>query len=205
MDLLAEHISKLRGRQWVIRNFSYRFLPDKVYGVAGSNGSGKSTLLQLLSSFLEPSEGNCFLLNRKEKKTAQEGVGFFAVAAPYLPLIPHFSIREWTRFHAKCKGWSHGAKTEDLIQLTGLAQHSNKPIQALSSGMKQRIQILTALASDSSFIFLDEPTSNLDEKSKQWFMDQLRLFKSGKGVIIASNESFDLALCEHIIEVKNYK
>ncbi len=205
MDLLAENISKRRGRQWVIRNFSHRFLPDQVYGVAGSNGSGKSTLLQLLSSFLEPSKGNCFLLNRKEKKTAQEGMGFFAVAAPYLPLIPHFSIREWMRFHAKCKGWSHGATTEELIELTGLAQHSNKPIHALSSGMKQRIQLLTALASDSSFIFLDEPTSNLDEKSKQWFVDQLHSFKSGKGIIMASNESFDLALCEHIIQVQNYK
>lgn len=205
MDLLAENISKRRGRQWVIRHFSHRFHPDQVYGVAGSNGSGKSTLLQLLSTFLEPSEGNCFLVNQEEKKNAEEGVGFFAVAAPYLPLIPHFSIREWMRFHAKCKGWSHGVTTEQVIHLTGLAQHADKAIDALSSGMKQRIQLLTALASDAAFVFLDEPTSNLDERSKQWFVDQLNKFKSGKGIIIASNESFDLAVCEQIIQVQDYK
>lgn len=205
MDLLAENISKRRGRQWVIRHFSQVFHPDQIYGVAGSNGSGKSTLLQLLSSFLEPSEGHCLLLDQGEKKSAEDRVGFFSVAAPYLPLIPHFTIREWMQFHAKCKGWSHDVTTERVIELTGLAQHGDKPIHALSSGMKQRIQLLTALASDAAFVFLDEPTSNLDDRSKQWFVDQLDMFKSGKGVIIASNESFDLAVCEQIIQVQNYK
>jgi len=205
MDLIAQNISKHRGRQWILRDLSYRFHANKIYGVAGSNGSGKSTLLQLLSGFLEPSNGECVLFDGGVTIPILERTGFFSVAAPYLPLIPHFSLREWLNFHFKFQGWSHRYTTDEVIELTDLSKHLDKPIQSLSSGMKQRVQLLTALASDVSFVFLDEPTSNLDERSKAWFREQLNRFKSNKGILIASNESFDLDLCEEIIRVEEYK
>lgn len=205
MDLVAEHISKHRGRQWILRNLSYSFHPDKIYGIAGSNGSGKSTLLQLLSGFLEPSEGQCVLLDNQKRIPILEVEGFFSVAAPYLSLIPHFTIKEWFNFHFKFQGWSHGCDTAQILELSELSHHAHKPIQALSSGMKQRLQLLTALASDVAFVFLDEPTSNLDMRSKEWFKQQLARFQSKKGVLIASNESYDLNLCEEILQVEVYK
>ena len=205
MELVAQNISKSRGRQWIIRDLSHKFHLNKVYGVAGSNGSGKSTLLQLLSGFLEPSSGRCMIFDKGQSTPAAESVGFFSVAAPYLPLIPHFSIREWFTFHEKFQSWSHDYTTEEILNLTELVPHADKPIQALSSGMKQRVQLLTALASEVQFVFLDEPSSNLDTRSKHWLLDQIDRFKSGKGVLIASNESFDLDVCEEIIEVERYK
>lgn len=206
MKLIAENISKRRGRQWILRHFSYLFCTNKIYGVAGANGSGKSTLLQLLSSFLEPTEGQCFLQTEEGIRTkVEEDTGFFSVSAPYLPMIPHFSIREWIDFHAKCKRWSHQKTNQELIVQTGLEKHAEKTIRTLSSGMKQRIQLITALASDVKVVFLDEPTSNLDKASKRWFVEQINEFSSGKTIIIASNESFDLEICEEIIQVNNYK
>ncbi len=205
MVLLAKNISKRRGKQWVIRDFSYQFKMNYIYGIAGANGSGKSTLLQLLSSFLEPSHGECVLSQQKGTKKAEDEPAFFSVAAPYLPLIPHFSILEWLQFNAECKGWFGNISSNDVLSRIELSKHAHKPIQALSSGMKQRIQLVTALASKSRFVFLDEPSSNLDEVSKNWFAEQLHFFKNQKCIVLASNEAADLALCDQIIEVKNYK
>jgi ABC-type multidrug transport system ATPase subunit len=205
MDLEARHISKHRGRQWILRNLSYTFHTNTIYGIAGSNGSGKSTLLQLLSGFLEPSEGQCVLLKGNKEIPILEAEGIFSVAAPYLSLIPHFTISEWLSFHFKFQGWSQGLVTEEILELSELSHHASKQIQALSSGMKQRLQLLTALASDVPFIFLDEPTSNLDMRSKEWFKQQLARFRPNKGVLIASNEAFDLNLCEETLQVEAYK
>jgi ABC-2 type transport system ATP-binding protein len=205
MVLRAENISKRRGKQWVIRGFSFQFNMSQIYGIAGANGSGKSTLLQLLSSFLEPTHGQCVLSKQKLVVKTEEESAFFSVAAPYLPLIPHFTILEWLEFNAECKGWLGNMSSTDVLDRTELSKHANKPIRALSSGMKQRIQLVTALSSKSKFVFLDEPSSNLDEISKNWLADQLQVFKSQKCIIMASNETSDLALCDQILEVKNYK
>ncbi len=205
MHIQATDISKKLGRQWVIKHFTYRFDSDRIFGIAGDNGSGKSTLLQLLSTFMEPTKGNCRFVSEGKPVPEKDIFKCFSVAAPYLQLIPHLTIREQLHFTRDLKGWSHQLSTQKVLQATGLEQHADKALQQLSSGMKQRIRLMSALASDVPFVFLDEPTTNLDTTSKDWFLEQCDRFRTKKSLIIASNEGFDLQLCAETLEMSDYK
>ncbi len=57
MEIIAESIYKRFQNAWVIRDFSFRFSSNCIYGIAGMNGSGKTTLLQILAGLIPPSKG----------------------------------------------------------------------------------------------------------------------------------------------------
>jgi ABC-type multidrug transport system ATPase subunit len=205
MRIEASDISKKLGRQWVVKHFTHQFDSGRVFGISGDNGSGKSTLLQLISTFMEPTKGSCRFVSQDKPVPEKDIYKCFSVAAPYLQLIPHLTIREQLHFTWDLKGWSHQLTTQNVLQATGLEQHADKALQQLSSGMKQRIRLISALAADVPFVFLDEPTTNLDAVSKRWFLEQCELFRTDKSLIIASNEAFDLQLCTETLEMANYK
>ena len=71
--------------------------------------------------------------------------------------------------------------------------------------MKQRLKLGLAICSDTTLLLLDEPTSNLDEKSIAWYNDFLNQFADNRLVIIASNEKRDIANCSKQLDITNYK
>jgi heme exporter protein A len=78
-------------------------------------------------------------------------------------------------------------------------------VKAYSSGMKQRLKFIFALMHSPQFIFLDEPTSNLDDEGKQTVYGLIKS-ESGKSiVVVASNEKYDLANCDEVLDLNNYK
>ena len=79
-----------------------------------------------------------------------------------------------------------------------LPNQKEKTLQHFSSGMKQKIQLALAILSDTPIILLDEPTSFLDQFNKEWFSELLNNFKHNRIVIIASNDPYDLAICEDV-------
>ena len=71
--------------------------------------------------------------------------------------------------------------------------------------MKQRVKLGLAICSDTSLLLLDEPTSNLDEKSIVWYHDFLNKFAANRLVIIASNEKRDIAQCTKRLNIMDFK
>jgi len=71
-----------------------------------------------------------------------------------------------------------------------------------SSGMNQRLELSLAMLSDAELVILDEPTSFLDDESKEWWADLLKKHTQNKTVIIASNDKFDLDQADEIIYIK---
>jgi len=205
MRIVAQDISKLLGVQWVIRSFSAEFKKAEHYAIRGSNGSGKSTLLQLISTFLEPSSGSVAFYSGSEKVPLEQVHRFFSVAAPYLDFIPHFSIDEQILFTERVKGLSKQMTREDVLKIMELEAHRNKRLSELSSGMKQRVRLVVSLSANVPFVFLDEPTTNLDDRSKQWYLETVRHLGVSKGLIIASNDELDLETCTTSFNVENYK
>lgn len=205
MRIVAQDISKLLGVQWVIRSFSAEFEASEHYAIRGSNGSGKSTLLQLISTFLEPSTGSVAFYSGNENIPLDQAHRFFSVAAPYLDFIPHFSIDEQILFTERVKGLSDRLTREDVLKIMELDAHRNKRLSELSSGMKQRVRLVVSLSANVPFVFLDEPTTNLDDRSKQWYLETVRHLGESKGLVIASNDERDLETCTSSYNVEDYK
>lgn len=206
MILQAENLSKRFGNQWVIKDFNFEFKPGSKYGLEGSNGSGKSTLLHLCCTYLEPTSGLCQFIDPSGKSIPiEKSYQYFSFAAPYLQLIPHFTINEQLDFTGKMKTWSGGKTTEELLDIMDLKGHRDKLMRSLSSGMRQRVRLVTALAADVDIVFLDEPTTNLDAKGKSWYQDIINAEGDGKTLLIASNEKDDLSQCSEYIQVEDFK
>ncbi len=187
MKTILENIGKKYNYNWIFRHLQYEFRHPVHYGILGNNGSGKSTLLKILAGFLSPSEGNV----RWEDKHQELGNQIFrstGIASPHLELIEEFTLPESLHFHNKFRSFIQGHDVSSLVKLSGLGKSFDKPIKYYSSGMKQRVKLLLAVMSENPLIILDEPCSNLDEQSIDWYRKLLNEYSGNRLLIIGSND-----------------
>jgi ABC-type multidrug transport system ATPase subunit len=169
------------------RNINFSFQSPMHYGLLGSNGSGKTTLLKIISGYLLPSEGT---IEWKSKQFI-DGKNIFkyvGIASPHIEVIEEFSFREILTFHQKFRNYINNYEVKDLLQLSELKRSADKPIKYYSSGMKQRVKLILAIMSDNEIILLDEPCSNLDKSSIEWYKNLITSYTGERVVIIGSND-----------------
>lgn len=199
MKIIAENIYKRYIAKYIIKDFSFQFNSGNCYGVSGPNGSGKSTLMQILCGYLSPTKGTIEYFDDTNKKVSRNDVyKHLAMVAPYMELDVELTPTEIFDHLKNFKKYPFSS-VKDLLELANLTGNANKQLKHFSSGMNQRFELTLAMSSDAQLIILDEPTSFLDEKSKNWWVDLLKEYTKDKTVIIASNDSFDLKQTTEII------
>lgn len=202
-SLTAKNLGRRFNQDWIFREFNFEFLPD-YYALLGHNGSGKSTLLQLLSGQLTPSEGAVSLKINGIQVQIEDFYRQIAWVAPYTELPEELTLDEFWKFHFGIRK-SNIQEISMLAELAMLKQHRGKAIKHFSSGMKQRVKLLTALTTDASVLLLDEPLSNLDEEGEAWYLNKLNQFGANRIVIIASNQEREYRICNHQIDITAFK
>ncbi|MGI9191336.1 MAG: ABC transporter ATP-binding protein [Chitinophagaceae bacterium] len=203
MQIKAQHIVKQFEAEIVIRNFTYTFEGPKHYALLGPNGSGKSTLLQILSGYVSPSKGQ--LEHRLYEQAVNPDTLYqhVAIAAPYVELIEELNLNELLQYHHVFKPLS--ITPNKIIEHIQLQHAAHKPISAYSSGMKQRVKLALAIFSESPFLLLDEPCSNLDAQGIQLYRHLIQQFAQHKLLIIASNDPNEYDFCEEQINTAVFK
>ena len=205
MKILAENLEKKFRQEYVIKNFNFEFQDHKKYAIVGPNGSGKSTLLQLLSQFSLPTKGSVKYLDNQgnliENDLAFKQISF---AAPYSEIIEEFTISELISFLVGLQNLPSAFNIKAFEEFSELKTNPNKLIKDFSSGMKQKTKLTLAFSTPRPFLFLDEPTTNLDFKSKDWFQRKLEAEKD-KLIVIASNEESEIKYCEEHIQILDFK
>lgn len=201
MEIKIDQIGKRFLHGWVFRNLNYTFRNSTVYGIAGRNGSGKSTFLKIISGLLTASEGKIIYEDFDQLIRREDIYRQVNIAAPYSELIEEYTLEELIQFHSQFKSSSLIKSTHDWIELMELRHAASRPVNQFSSGMKQRVKLGLAMYSDGKILILDEPTSNLDEKAKAWFLYHHEKTTTGKVVLIASNESEDFKLAREVIRL----
>lgn len=194
------------NREWIFRGVTHTFQSDGHTVILGPNGSGKSTLLQVVLGSLSPSEGTVsYSVNGKESGP-DDSLGLFSVATPYLELIEEFTLREMLKFHSDLKPFKVGFSFDRIIELLYLSDAADRPIRNYSSGMRQRVKLGIALLSDTPFVLLDEPTSNLDAKAMKWYADLVTEHMKGRVVIVCSNaQEAEHFFCTEQLNVSDFK
>lgn len=206
MHIKLEQVGKRYNRHWIFRRLSVELFAGQPIAITGANGSGKSTLLQVLAGALQPSEGSISWHSSNAKSlNAEQHFKHVAICAPYLELIEELTLVEFLHFHEKFKNWLPGITLENAIELTGLQESRNKQIRDFSSGMKQRVKLAQAILSNTSVLLLDEPTSNLDQKGIEMYLQWMQQFAVGRLVVIASNDEAEIEFCRQRIHISDYK
>lgn len=200
-NISLEGVGKRYGFNWILSDVTHTFTSGKIYGISGANGSGKSTLIKILSGYLSPSDGSVRYKVASNTVKPEHIFKHISLAAPYTDLIQEYSLKEMFDFHSSFKVMHSNMTFKDFESILDLPNIKSKLIGEYSSGMKQRCQLALSILSETPFLLVDEPTSFLDTKAKAWFANLLNDYSKERCVIIASNEEYDLDLCDEVLTI----
>lgn len=167
-------------------NFSLQIEEGKISTLLGRNGAGKTTFIRICSTQLLPTSGRVLVFNddiithpNKIRKNIaivpQEG-------RPLRALTPWDHIYNWLKIRGERRD-SASQKTSDILHKLDLYSVKNIPALNLSGGMKQKILVGMAMATESPLLFLDEPTIGLDPVSRRQVWSIIKEWKN-KGITI---------------------
>lgn len=149
---------------FILKNFSFDFVPGKLYAFMGASGSGKSTLLHIASGLLNPSHSGEVLLNSDKVTYGSSSKNSYIFSDSFL--IPELTCLENLEIcNVDMK------KVHLVSEELGVSQILSQYPDSLSSGQKQRVSALRAFCIAQHVLFADEPTSHLDKTNSLNFME----------------------------------
>lgn len=163
----VKNVTKKYGKFVAVDNISFTINEGEIVGLLGPNGAGKSTTMNMLTGFIEQTEGEIvidgFNMLRKPKKAKKE-IGYMPEG---VPLYTELTVKEFVTYMAEIKNVERKTrkeKIEKIIEQTGLKDVEKKLVKNLSRGYKQRVSMAGALVGEPKILILDEPTVGLDPK-----------------------------------------
>ncbi len=172
--LVLENVTKRFGSFTAVDDLSFNVPQGQILSFLGPNGAGKSTSLRIALGIMDADAGKVALFGGKPTVSSLRRVGFLPEERG---LYKKMTARATIEYFARLKGLSAGearARTDELLEATGLGEFRTTSISKLSKGMAQKVQILSTLAHKPDFLILDEPFSGLDPVNQQALEDLIR-------------------------------
>lgn len=206
LSLELHTLGKKFRKEWIFRKLNFQLAAGEKAVILGGNGSGKSTLLQIISGFMNPSEGELQYRIGQESVQPEDLYKHLSYASPYLQLVEEFSLEELVEHNTRFKPLLKGINTAQFCELVQLQKARHKAIREFSSGMKQRLKLGLAILSDSKLLLLDEPLSNLDKNGISWYREMVSAHCSTRSVLVCSNAiEAEYSFCDKELRVTDFK
>lgn len=198
----TENLSKVFGELTAVDGIEFSVSPGEIFGLVGPDGAGKTTTMRLLTSILDPSEGDAWVNGyhiSKDAETIKENIGYMSQRfGLYLDL----SVMENINFYADIYGVSKKERKESierLLQFTNLSPFKKRLAGNLSGGMKQKLGLACALIHTPKVLFLDEPTNGVDPVSRRDFWRILyKLLRDNVTIFISTAYLDEAERCNRI-------
>ena len=213
MTIRAEGIKKSFGDLLVLKGVDFEVDKAEIVSIMGASGAGKSTLLQILGTLMTPSSGsieidgkNVLAMGSKELSAFRNSKIGFVFQAHHL--LPEFNALENVMIPALIGGKSKKTAAEEasrLLSEVGLSERMTHKPTELSGGEQQRVAIARALINAPAILFADEPSGNLDSRTKE---DIHNLFfslreKFGQTIVIVTHDPDLAAMCDRTCVMKD--
>ena len=201
--ITVKNVTKKYGKFKAVDNISFEINDGEIIGLLGPNGAGKSTTMNILTGFIEPTEGeviiNGYNISKKPKK-AKKCIGYMPEG---VPLYKDMTVKEFVTYMAELKGVKKEQIKESVdqaIQDTWLQNVRKVLIRNLSKGYKQRVSMAGALVGNPEIIILDEPTLGLDPKQIIEIRNLIKKLGKNHTLIISSHILSEISqICERVI------
>ena len=189
-DAIAlRHVTKRFGSLAAVDDLSLTVPSGSIYGFIGPNGSGKTTTLRMIMHIILPDHGEIEVLGSRDTAAARDQVS-------YLPeergLYKKMTVRRLLRYYARLKNRRQpeiDAGIDEWMARMNLPGVLDKPIEALSKGMAQKVQFVSAVIARPSLLILDEPFSGLDPVNAQVVKDAvLEMRRRGSTVVFSTHD-----------------
>lgn len=199
----VKDVTKKYGNFIAVKNLNFEIKHGEVIGLLGPNGAGKSTTMNMLTGFIEPSEGSIIINGKDIVKKAREAKKNIGYMPENVPLYLDLTVREFVTYMAELKlvqRKERKKQVEEIIKATGLENVKNKLIRNLSRGYKQRVSMAGALVGKPEILILDEPTVGLDPKQIIEIRELIKSLGKDHTVIISSHILSEISqICEKVI------
>lgn len=203
------NLSKQFGFFYAIKKFTFKIEENTIFGILGLNGAGKTTLIKLLSGLLSPTRGEIIIdgMNYKEHpKSIKQKIGVITDKSfLYEDLTIYENLKFYNNLYNRSKKSQIREKIERYLEQFKLQQWMFEPIQNLSKGMKQKVELIRALMHDPSILIFDEPFSSIDQKTIPLIMNLfVKIQNQEKKTIVFSTHNVELAqkLCDEILIIE---
>lgn len=205
----VKNVTKKYGKFTAVENISFTVKDGEVVGFLGPNGAGKSTTMNMITGFIEPTDGtievNGYDITKKPKK-AKKQIGYMP---ENVPLYMDLTVKEFVTYMAELKLVERANRKEEVqkvIKETGLEEVQNKLIRNLSRGYKQRVSMAGALVGNPDVLILDEPTVGLDPKQIIEIRNLIKSLGKKHTVILSSHILSEISqICEKVIIINKGK
>jgi ABC-2 type transport system ATP-binding protein len=196
-----DHVSKTFGAVKAVNDLSLDVPEGTVYGFIGPNGSGKTTTLRMIMNIFYPDTGSIKVFGRTVDTTTAADIG-------YLPeergLYKRMKVRDILRFYGELKSGRNVNSEVDLwLERLGLADWATSKVDALSKGMSQKVQFISAVVAKPRLLIMDEPFTGLDPVNADLIRNTvLDLRKNGTSVILSTHDmSVAETMCDFIFMI----
>lgn len=213
MELIElKGVSKEYRKSTVIRDVNLTIEEGDILGVIGQSGSGKTTLLNLITGFIEPTDGEVvyFSQSNHERKNLTENLFKIKKKIGFTPqhnsLYPKLTVQENVLHFGRLYGMDEKvlqSNIKNLLKFTKLADHQHKLAEHLSGGMQKRLDLCCSLVHKPKILVLDEPTSDLDPVLQKEILQMLQeVNKQGVTLVIASHHLDSIEnMCNKVVIV----
>ena len=199
----VKNVTKKYGNFYAVRNINFEVKDGEIVGFLGRNGAGKSTTMNMITGFIEPTEGEIIVggynIEKNPKKVKQQ-IGYMPEGTP---LYSDLTVKEFVSYMAELKLVPSKQRKEAVqkaILSTGLEKVQNNLTRNLSRGYKQRVSLAGAIVGDPKILILDEPTVGLDPKQVIEIRELIKSFKKDHTVILSSHILSEVSqICEKVI------
>ncbi len=208
MELLQEGYEKdeifaRSGNTVGVREASFSVQEGEVFVIMGLSGSGKSTMVRMLNRLIEPTYGHVYLDGQDITQMSQSELIAMrrrdtSMVFQSFALLPHKTVAENAAFGLDVSGYSAAEQREKAMQAleaVGLAANADSYPDELSGGMKQRVGLARALATDPTILLMDEAFSALDPLIRTEMQDELlRLQQEHSRTVVFISHDLDEAM-----------
>ncbi|MBD8516183.1 ATP-binding cassette domain-containing protein [Plantibacter sp. CFBP 8804] len=167
-----------------------------VYGVLGPNGAGKTTTISMLATLLRPDAGTATVFGHDIQRESQVVRQLIGVTAQFASVDENLSATENLVIFSRLLGLGRAEakrKSAELLEEFGLSDAASRPLKKFSGGMRRRLDLAASLIAQPPLIFLDEPTTGLDPRTRAQMWDTIRRLVATGSTVLLTTQYLDEA------------
>ena len=187
---------KTFGETRALNGVDLRIRKGSVFGLLGPNGAGKTTTIRILATLLRPDAGTATVLGHDVVREAAVVRQKVSLTGQYASVDEDLTGHENLVLMGRLLGlpWRGARKrASELLEAFGLAEAAGRQVQTYSGGMRRRIDIAASLVAIPEILFLDEPTTGLDPRSRNQVWDLVRHIADEGTTVLLTTQNLDEA------------
>ncbi len=200
--IFSQGLTKRFGSLTAVDQLSFSVDPGEIFGLVGPDGAGKSTTLRLLSSILDPTEGQASIAGYDVCRDPEAVKDHLAYMSQRFALYSDLTVKENINFYADLYGVpkrGREARIDELLAFSYMGPFKKRLAGNLSGGMKQKLQLVCALVHTPKVLLLDEPTSGVDPLSRRDFWRILyQLLQQGVSILVTTAYLDEAERCHRV-------